>query len=75
MSSNFEARAMRVAVDRGACCGYGICAEICPQIYKLDAAGIVYLDSELVSAELVESAQEGADACPQLAIQLSPLEV
>ncbi|MCW2693502.1 MAG: ferredoxin [Mycobacterium sp.] len=59
-----------VSVDREKCCGYGICAEICPQIYKLDDQGFVYLEGSDVPAELAESAAEGADACPESAIAL-----
>ena len=32
---------LKVVIDKPACCGYGICAEICPDVYKLDENGIV----------------------------------
>ena len=38
MSTNIQ---LRVVVDRGSCCGYGLCAAICPEIYKLDDGGPV----------------------------------
>lgn len=38
----------KVIVDRSRCCGYGLCAAICPDVYKLDGDGIVYLESEHV---------------------------
>ena len=41
---------MRVEIEREKCCGYGICAEICPSVYKLDDQGFVYIDSDLVPA-------------------------
>lgn len=65
---------MKVEVDRAACCAYGLCAEICPEVYKLDANGIVYLESDLVPEGLEERAQEGCDACPQAAIKVTPIE-
>ena len=34
----------KVIVDRSRCCGYGLCAALCPDVYKLDGDGIVYLD-------------------------------
>ena len=34
---------LKVVIDKAACCGYGVCAEICPQVYKLDDKGIVYV--------------------------------
>lgn len=65
---------LKVEVDRAACCAYGLCAEICPEVYKLDANGIVYLESELVPEGLEERATEGCDACPQSAIKVTPIE-
>jgi ferredoxin len=58
----------RVIIERSRCCGYGLCAAICPELYKLDSGGIAYVDNELVPEELLESAREGAGACPAEAI-------
>lgn len=41
-----ETAKFRVVADRSRCCGYGLCAAICPSIYKLDDDGLVYLDSD-----------------------------
>ena len=60
---------VKVIVKHSACCRYGICADICPDIYKLDENGIVYLDSEVVPPELVELAKQGAAPCPQSALE------
>ena len=60
----------KVVINKPACCGYGICAEICPEVYKLDANGIVYVDSETVPPDLEERAREAADACPQSALAI-----
>ena len=60
----------KVVINKPACCGYGVCAEICPEVYKLDADGFVYVDNEIVPEGLEESAREGADACPQAALKL-----
>ncbi|MCW2607397.1 MAG: ferredoxin [Frankiales bacterium] len=61
---------LTVKIEREKCCGYGICAEICPSVYKLDEAGFVYIDSDQVSAADEEAAIEGAEACPELAIEV-----
>jgi ferredoxin len=71
--SGESAGAMRAVADRGACCGYGVCFEICPEVFKLDEAGLVHLDDEIVPPELVERAKEAADSCPQLALRVEPL--
>lgn len=59
---------MHVKVEREKCCGYGICAEICPSVYKLDEQGFAYVDTELVPEGDEDAAFEGADACPEFAI-------
>lgn len=64
---------VRVIIKRNACCGYGICAEICPEVYKLDENNLVYVDNDIVPPELVASAREGAEACPQSALATEPV--
>lgn len=59
---------VKVIIKRNACCGYGVCAEICPEVYKLDENGIVYVENDVVGPELAASATEGANACPQSAL-------
>lgn len=61
---------IKVEVDKTACCAYGLCAEICPEVYKLDENGIAYVENELVPEGMEELATEGADACPQMAIKV-----
>lgn len=63
---------LKVVIDKAACCGYGICAEICPEVYKLDANGIVHVEDEIVPEGLEDSARDGADACPQSALKVVP---
>ena len=59
---------LKVVINKPACCGYGVCAEICPEVYKLDEHGIVYVGEELGPEGLEGAAREGADACPQSAL-------
>jgi ferredoxin len=61
---------LKVVINKPACCGYGACADICPDVYRLDANGMVYVDDEIVPEGLEALAQEGADACPQSALKL-----
>lgn len=67
MSSD-EGTVIRVSADRSRCCGYGLCAQLCPQVYKLDADGLVYLETDIVPPELEEEAREGAASCPAEAL-------
>jgi ferredoxin len=59
---------LRVTADRSRCCGYGLCAQLCPEIYKLDENGLVVLATDTVPEGLEESAREGAAACPAEAL-------
>jgi ferredoxin len=61
---------LRVIADRGACCGYGVCAEICPEIYQVDDIGVVRLLSDIVPEGLEVKAKEAAGACPQNALRV-----
>jgi ferredoxin len=70
--SNIVAR-LKIVIDRPACCGYGLCTEICPEVYKLDGNGIVYVDDPLVPEGFEEKAREGAEACPQSALAVEPV--
>lgn len=63
---------LEVLVERGKCCGYGICAEICAEVYKLDDQGFVYVEGP-VPAGLAELAREGAAQCPEEALSVRPL--
>ena len=65
---------LRVIVDRGACCGYGVCAQICPEIFGLDDNGMVVLKMETVPSGLEDKAREGAQACPQSALAVQDIE-
>jgi ferredoxin len=60
----------RIIVDRSRCCGYGLCTALCPEVYKLDGDGIVFVESELVPDKFLEAAQEGAAACPAEALRV-----
>lgn len=65
---------LKVVIDKAACCGYGVCAEICPEVYKLDSNGIVYVDDPVVPDGLEDLAREGCEACPQSALALEEVD-
>jgi len=61
---------LRAVANRAACCGYGVCSEICPEVFVLDDNGIVSLKAEWVPAGLEAKAREAAQACPQSALAI-----
>ncbi len=53
-----------VAVDLSKCCGYTLCAEVCPEVYKLDEDGFAYVESDRIPLGLEDKAKAGAAAWP-----------
>ena len=53
------------------CCGYTLCADFCPEVYKLDESGFAYVEQSEVPAGLEEKARKGARECPETAILVS----
>lgn len=72
MSSSGK-KVLRVIADRSRCCGYGLCAQMCPEIYKLDEDGLVVLATDTVPEGLEEEAREGAAACPAEALVIEEI--
>jgi ferredoxin len=61
---------LRAFADRERCCGYGICVQLCPEVFKVDGDGLVYLESEIVPAGLEQEATEAAASCPAQALRV-----
>lgn len=68
MTSATKPVLLRVTADRSRCCGYGLCAQLCPEVYQLDENGLVVLATDTVPEGLEETAREGAAACPAEAL-------
>jgi ferredoxin len=60
----------RLAVDRIACDGRGLCAELVPELIRLDEWGYPLLDAPLVPAGLERAAGRAVALCPRLALRL-----
>jgi ferredoxin len=73
MSAIGKSPTLRVIVDRSRCCGYGLCAQLCPEVYKLDENGLVFVESEAIPGGLEEEAREGAAACPAEALTIEEI--
>jgi ferredoxin len=65
-----QTASLYVKVDPSRCCGYTSCAEVSPDVYKLDEQGFAYVDSDVVPAGLEAIAREGAAVCPERAISV-----
>ena len=66
---------MRLAVDRIKCDGHGQCAELLPELIRLDDWGYPILAPVEVHDHLMPLAQRAVDSCPVLALALRRVEV
>lgn len=52
------------------CDGHGLCAELLPELIRLDDWGYPIVERASVPARLLPLARRAADACPTLALLL-----
>ncbi|MEU9078746.1 ferredoxin [Kitasatospora sp. NPDC048538] len=60
----------RLAVDRIACDGRGLCAELLPELVALDEWGYPIVPRSDVPGGLLSDARRAVAACPVLALRL-----
>jgi len=61
-----------LVVDRIACDGFGMCAELLPELIELDDWGYPIVRAGDVPDELLEHARRAVAVCPVLALRLAP---
>lgn len=54
---------MTAMVDQSGCIGCGLCADTCPEVFRMDSQGLAEAYAE-VTEENRESAEEARDTCP-----------
>lgn len=57
-----------------ACDGHGLCAELLPELIRLDDWGYPIVDGRPVPKELLSHARRAVGACPTLALALGRVE-
>jgi ferredoxin len=62
-----------IRVDRIRCDGYGMCAELLPELIELDDWGYPIVRAGAVPDDLLEHARRAVDVCPVLAFKLANL--
>ncbi|MDP9239672.1 MAG: ferredoxin [Actinomycetota bacterium] len=67
-----SATAGDLAVDRIACDGRGLCAELLPERISLDEWGYPIVDGRPLTADLLPDARRAIAACPTLALRMRP---
>ena len=64
----------RLRVNPIACEAHGLCAELLPELIRLDDWGYPIIASGAIPAELLPHARRAVAACPLLALSLRPRE-
>jgi ferredoxin len=59
-----------LVVDRIACDGFGMCAELLPELIDLDDWGYPIVRAGGVPGELIDHARRAVNVCPVLALRL-----
>ena len=60
-----------IVIDRIACDGYGMCAELLPELIDLDDWGYPIVAAGGVPDQLLEHAKRAVAVCPVLALKLA----
>jgi ferredoxin len=66
--------AVTIAIDRIACDGRGVCAELLPELVELDDWGYPIVAPGSVPPHLVDHAKRAVTYCPVLAFKLRPTQ-
>jgi ferredoxin len=61
----------RITIDRSLCSGFGACAQLAPEIFEVDAEGLVSLR---VGTSEDGAVLEAATACPMAAISIAEVQ-
>jgi len=67
-------RSFTLAIDRIKCDGRGLCAELLPELIRLDEWGYPIIASGAIPQHLLPLAQRAVDDCPVLALALRRAE-
>lgn len=65
---------LKLAIDRIKCDGHGLCAELLPELIRLDDWGYPIIASTTIPAHLVAHAERAVESCPVLALALRRAE-
>lgn len=68
-------RGQRLVIDRIACTGHGLCAELFPEGLALDEWGYPIQAAGPIPARLMRHARRAVAACPALALRLETARV
>lgn len=63
---------VEMAIDRIRCDGFGMCAELLPELIELDDWGYPIVATGAIPGQLLEHARRAVAICPVMALRLRP---
>jgi ferredoxin len=60
-----------IEVDQVKCCGYGMCAELSPDVFSLDVNGFVVAKRTEIPEELMAATEDAVYSCPERVLKLT----
>ncbi|MEI7474216.1 MAG: ferredoxin [bacterium] len=61
---------LRASVNKNACIGCGLCAEICPSVFSMTPQGLAETTASIVDPSMGQAVREAAHSCPTNAISV-----
>ncbi|MFA5676634.1 MAG: ferredoxin [Christensenellales bacterium] len=61
---------MRAIIDRDGCILCGLCADVCPEVFRMGDDGPAETITEQIPKESEDSAAEAAEGCPVEVIRI-----
>jgi len=55
---------MKASIDRDGCIGCGLCADTCPEVFRMADDGLAEVYVETIPTEAEDTAKEAEDSCP-----------
>ena len=61
---------MKGYVDKDLCIGCGLCADICPDVFRMDDDGKAVASDDEIPEGIIDSAKDAESQCPVEAIKV-----
>jgi len=55
---------MKATIDREGCIGCGLCASVCPEVFRMAEDGLAEVYTDPVPEDAQDSAKEAEEGCP-----------
>ncbi len=62
---------MKAKVDAGTCTGCGVCADVCPEVFKMGDDSLSQVIVPVVPKEAEDRCRDAASQCPVTCIEIT----